>query len=62
MAAVQAWLDGDFGIGDEPALIASIRKDTGVTLSEDDIIDAMCDAIDDCLDAPACLERLASAQ
>ena len=62
MAAVQAWLDGEFGIGDEPALIASIRKDTGVTLSEDGIIDAMCDAIDDGLDAPACLERLASAQ
>jgi hypothetical protein len=57
--AVQAWLDGDFGVGDEPALIAAIRKDPRVSLSDDDIIDAVCDAIDDGLDAQACLERLA---
>jgi len=25
--AIQAWLDGDFGIGDEPAMIAAIHKD-----------------------------------
>lgn len=60
VAAVQAWLEGDFGIGDEPALIFSIRKDARVVASDDDIFDAMCDAIDDGLDAPASLERLAS--
>ena len=32
--AVQAWLDGDFGIEDQPALIAAIRKDPRVSLSE----------------------------
>src|SRR5665213_1465411 len=25
--AVQAWLDGDFGVDDEPAMISAIRKD-----------------------------------
>jgi hypothetical protein len=60
IAAVQAWLNGDFGIGDEPALIFSIRKDTRVVASDDDIIDAVCDALDENLDAAACLERLAS--
>lgn len=56
--AVQAWLDGDFGIGDEPAMIAAIRRDTRVSLSDDDIIDAVCDAMDEGFDASACLERL----
>lgn len=59
LAAVQAWLDGDFGIGDEPALIFSIRKDARIGASDDDIFDAMCDAIDAGLDAAACLDRLA---
>ncbi|MGD9855508.1 MAG: hypothetical protein AB7U20_11230 [Planctomycetaceae bacterium] len=59
LAAVQAWLDGGFGIGDEPALIFSIRKDSRVTMPDDDIINAMCDAMDDGLDASECLERLA---
>jgi hypothetical protein len=56
--AVRAWLAGDFGIGDEPAMIEAIRRDTQVTLSNDAIIDAFFDAIDDGLDAPACLGRL----
>jgi hypothetical protein len=56
--AVKAWLEGDFGMGDEPALISAIRKDTRVSLSDDDFIEAICDAIDEGLDAPACLERL----
>jgi len=57
--AVRAWLDGDFGIGDEPALLAAIRRDTRVAASDDDITDTICDAMDDGLDAAACLERLA---
>ena len=60
--AVRAWLDGDFGIGDEPAMIAAIRRDTRVTLSDDDITDAVCDAMDEGLDASACLERLAGSR
>lgn len=60
--AVKAWLDGDFGMGDEPALISAIRKDSRVSLSDDAIIDAMSDAMDEGLDAPACLERLAGSR
>ena len=40
--AVRAWLDGDFGIGDEAAFVAAIRRDTRVSGSDDDIIDAVC--------------------
>ena len=36
--AVRAWLDGDFGLGEEPALISAIRKDTLVSLSDDCIL------------------------
>ena len=50
----------DFGIGDEPALLAAIRRDPRVTGSDDDITDVICEAIDDGLDAAACLERLAT--
>jgi hypothetical protein len=57
--AVRAWLDGDFGMGDEPALISAIRKDTRISLTDDDLTDAILDAMDNGLDAPACLERLA---
>jgi hypothetical protein len=60
LGAVRAWLDGDFGMGDEPALILAIRKDERVSLSDDDIIDTICDAMDEGLDGSACLERLAS--
>lgn len=56
--AVQAWLDGEFGIGDEPAMIAAIRKDPRISLSDDQIIDAVSDAMDEGSDASACLERL----
>lgn len=56
--AISAWLDGDFGIGDEPALITAIRRDTRVSLSDEEIIDTICRAIDEGLDAAACLERL----
>ena len=57
--AVRAWLDGDFGIGDEPALISAIRKDSRVKASDNAIEDAILDAMDESLDAEACLARLA---
>jgi hypothetical protein len=56
--AVKAWLDGDFGIDDEPAMISAIRKDPRISLSDDEIIDAVCDGMDEGLDAAVCLERL----
>jgi hypothetical protein len=43
--AARAWLDGDFGIGDEPALIEAIRKDKRIKLSDDEIIDFFTEAM-----------------
>lgn len=45
--AVKAWMEGDFGIGDEPALLEAIRKDKRITLSDEQIEDIMADAMDD---------------
>ncbi len=56
--AVRVWLEGDFGIGDEPAMIAAIRADPRVTLADRDIIDVICGAMDDGVDARTCLARL----
>lgn len=63
LEAVQAWLDGAFGIDEEPALIFAIRKDSRITLSDDDITEIILDAMmnDDC-DAATCLESLAAAR
>ena len=60
--AVQAWLDGAFGIDDEPAMISAIRKDPRISLSDDHIINTICDGMDEGLDAQACLERLAGSR
>ena len=57
--AVRAWLGGDFGIGDEPTMIAAIRKDPRITRSDEEIADVICEGMDEELDAEACLERLA---
>ncbi len=56
--AVRTWLEGDFGIGDEPLLIEAIRKDPRVKLSDDQIIAVVCSAMEEGLDANSCLERL----
>ena len=56
--AVQTWLNGDFVIGDEDALIVAIRRDTRIKLYADDIIDIMLGAMEDRLDAQTCLKRL----
>jgi hypothetical protein len=60
LEAVQAWLDGDFGLDEEPALCDAIRKDTRITLSDDDISEIVFGAMDDGCDATTCLERLAA--
>ena len=43
--AVQAWLNGEFGIDDEPALIEALRRDPRVIGSDDQIIDTFCNAM-----------------
>ena len=58
--AVKAWLDGDFGFGEETALIEAIRKDSRITRTDDEIIDFMADALmGETGDARQCLDRLA---
>lgn len=56
--AVQAWLDGKFGMGDEPAMITAIRRDTRILLSDNDITEVICNALDEGWDASSCLERM----
>jgi hypothetical protein len=58
LEAVEAWIDGAFGLGDEPALIEAIRKDFRVTLSDDEIIDIMMEAWDEEWTAPTCFKKL----
>ena len=58
--AARAWLEGDFGIGDEPAMIEAIRKDKRIKLSDDEIIDFFTEAMEDDWDAQHCLDELAS--
>lgn len=45
-------------MGDEPALISCIRKDLRIQISDEEIQDVILDAMDEGLDAEACLERL----
>ncbi len=60
MDAVRAWLDGDFGFGDEKALIDAILKDIRINLSPQIIEEFMSDAIDEQGgDAQTILDRLA---
>ena len=56
--ALEVWVAGDFGIGDEPTLIGAIRKDERILLSDDAIVEVVCDAMDEGLDAQECIERL----
>jgi hypothetical protein len=60
IAAIQAWLNGDFGLNEESALCVAIRKDPRITLSDDDISETIFEAMDDECDAATCLERLAA--
>ncbi len=60
LAAVEAWLDGRFGIEDEAALLEAIRKDKRITISDEEISDLVCDAMEEGLSAQECLARLES--
>ncbi len=58
--AIQAWLDGEFGFDadDESIMIEAIRKDSRINLSDDEIMNVVCAAADEGLDAQRCLTRL----
>jgi hypothetical protein len=57
--AIKAMLAGEFGLGDESAIVEAIRKDKRITLSDNEILDFLRDAMmeDDC-DAQQCLDEL----
>ena len=57
--AVQTWLDFKFGIGDEPAMLEAIRRESRVQLSDKEITDVIRNAMDEELGAQESLERLA---
>jgi hypothetical protein len=57
--AAKTWLEGDFGIDEEPALLEAIRKDKHIMLSDDKIIDLFSEAMmEEDVDAEEFLERL----
>ncbi len=57
--ATRTWLEGDFGIDEEPALLEALRKDKHIMLSDDKIIDLFSEAMmEEDVDAEEFLERL----
>lgn len=60
--AIQTWLDGDFGLDEEPVLCAAIRKDLRITLSHDEIFASLSETMEDKCDAQRCVERLACSE
>lgn len=56
--AVQAWLDGRFGIGDEEALVEAIRKTGKISRSNEEISDIMLEGMKNKITATDCLKRI----
>lgn len=56
--AIEAWLAFEFGIGDEPAMLEAIRKESRVRLNDVEISDVISFAMDDGDDAVTCLAQL----
>ncbi len=59
LEAIQAMLEGDFGIGDQSAIAEAIRKDTRIELSDEAIIDFLRQALlEEHCNAQKCLDEL----
>ncbi len=58
LQALQSWLDGKVGIEEEAALLEALHKDKQISLSDEEIIDCVFDAMESELGAKECLERL----
>jgi hypothetical protein len=57
--ATRSWLEGDFGLNDEPATMEALRKDKRITISDDKIIDLFAEVMmEEDVDAQEFLERL----
>ena len=61
IGAIKAWIAGDFSCGEESLFSLAIRRDTGIDLSDSEIKDVICDAIDDDLKPLDVLEHLLKA-
>jgi len=58
LEAVKVWMDGDFTIDEDSALLVAIRAGTKTRLSDSEIIDLICDSIDNEDDAKTCLAKI----
>lgn len=56
--AVKAWLDGGFGIGDEPAMLEAIQKDPEISLKEEEIEEVILQAMHEEWTPEKCLAEL----
>lgn len=59
--AMRAFVEGDFGLGEESALFHAIRRDPGVTLSDDELFDRLADQMGQGGDPEALLASLRQA-
>ena len=63
LEAVKAMLGGDFGIGDEAAILEAIRKDSRITLSDEEILAFLNKTlIEHGEDAQNCFDKLVAAR
>lgn len=58
MAAIKAWLLGDYKRGEERVLILAIRRETGLELTDREIRDVLIEAVNDNTTAMSVLEKL----
>lgn len=47
LGAIKRWLAGDFGCGEEKLLMLAIRRDTHIDLSDSEIKEIFCEAMED---------------
>ncbi|HWH68647.1 MAG TPA: hypothetical protein VNT26_04645 [Candidatus Sulfotelmatobacter sp.] len=58
LEAVEAWLDGKAGTEEEEALLQAIHKDDLITLTDEEILESVFEAMEQGLNPEQCLERL----
>lgn len=61
-AAIAAWLEGDFGLGDTPAMISAMRKDPRISVSDAAIHGFMMNAMAKGWAVSSCLRWLVKAR
>ena len=58
LKAIQAWMDGDFSINEEKALLDAVRTGTNTKLSDNEVADLIWESIDFEDDAQTCLSKI----